>query len=88
MLINNISYNTIWYNREVECVQIIDQTKLPFDLKILSLKTLHDILDAILNMKVRGAPLIGATAAFGVYLAYKETKNKKEFLSALEKIKN
>ena len=77
MLINNKSYKTIWYNKKLQAVQIIDQTKLPFDLDILTLKSLNDIIKAITQMKVRGAPLIGATAAFGIYLAYRELRDKK-----------
>ena len=60
MLINNKNFRTIWYNEDLEAVQIIDQTKLPFDLVIKSLSSLDDVLEAI-NLRVRGAPLIGAT---------------------------
>ena len=55
MLINNKSFRTIWYDRRLESVQIIDQTKLPFTLKIISLTCLNDTLEAINYMKVRGA---------------------------------
>ena len=47
MLINNKNYKTIWYNKKLQAVQIIDQTKLPFDLDILTLKSLNDIIKAI-----------------------------------------
>ena len=62
--------------KPTESVKIIDQTKLPFNLEIVSLKTLNDVILAINEMKVRGAPLIGATAAYGVFLAYRELKIK------------
>ena len=88
MLINNKSFRTIWYHKDSESVQIIDQTKLPFVLEILSLKSLNDILEAINLMKVRGAPLIGATAAYGIYLAYRELKDKSTIEEAALKIKN
>ena len=88
MLINKKNYRTIWYNKEKDNVQIIDQNKLPFELEIASLSNLNDILIAIKEMKVRGAPLIGATAAYGVYLAFKEFNNKKTINEAAIKIKN
>jgi methylthioribose-1-phosphate isomerase len=50
-------------------VKVIDQRLLPFEFRILELRTVSDAYDAIADMIVRGAPLIGATAAFGLYLA-------------------
>jgi len=50
-------------------VKVIDQRKLPFEFCILELKSMTDAYEAIADMVVRGAPLIGATAAFGLYLA-------------------
>ena len=87
MLINNKTYRTIWYDNISESVKIIDQTKLPFKLEVISLKKLDDVIRAINEMKVRGAPLIGATAAYGVYLAFKELKNKSKIMEAASKIK-
>ena len=46
-----------------QAVEIIDQTRLPFELCIRRLETLEDAAEAIAQMRVRGAPLIGATAA-------------------------
>jgi methylthioribose-1-phosphate isomerase len=60
---------TIWVAADGWSVEIIDQTRLPHDLAIVSLKTLADAARAIKTMQVRGAPLIGATAAYGVCLA-------------------
>ncbi len=88
MLINNKTYRTIWYDKVSEKVKIIDQTKLPFDLQIESIENLNDVIKAIKEMKVRGAPLIGATAAYGIYLAYRQLKNKSEIYEAASKIKN
>ncbi len=76
MRINKKLYQTIWFDEKESKVKIIDQTKLPYKLKIISLDTLEDIIIAIKNMKVRGAPLIGATAAFGLYIAFKEKRNR------------
>ena len=63
MKVKNKKFSTIWVeNREVK---IIDQTKLPFKFKVEKLQSLNDFCKAIKDMKVRGAPLIGVTAAFG-----------------------
>ena len=88
MLINNESYRTIWFDRKKEEVKIIDQTKLPFYLEIVSLNNLEDVINAINLMQVRGAPLIGATAAYGVYLAYRNLKDKNKIIDQANKIKN
>jgi methylthioribose-1-phosphate isomerase len=60
---------TIWSAPGGRTVEIIDQTKLPHELVIVGLNTLEDSARAIRTMQVRGAPLIGATAAYGMALA-------------------
>jgi methylthioribose-1-phosphate isomerase len=60
---------TIWLGWDGRTVEIIDQTRLPHELVIVRLTTLGDAARAIGAMQVRGAPLIGATAAHGVALA-------------------
>ena len=60
---------TIWVEADGACVGIIDQTALPHRFATLRLKTLEDAARAIKSMQVRGAPLIGVTAAFGLWLA-------------------
>jgi len=63
-------YQTIWLKEgNPEVVQVIDQRKLPFQFEIFELKTVEDAFFSIKEMVVRGAPLIGVTAAYGVYLA-------------------
>ncbi|MCA1759304.1 MAG: S-methyl-5-thioribose-1-phosphate isomerase, partial [Bacteroidales bacterium] len=70
MRINSKPYHTIWLSeKNSSVVQIIDQRKLPFVFEILDLKTPEDCFHAIRDMAVRGAPLIGVTAAYGIYLA-------------------
>lgn len=69
MNINGKPYRTIWVASDGRSVEIIDQTKLPHELATLRLATLEDAARAIKTMQVRGAPLIGATAAYGVCLA-------------------
>jgi len=63
---------TIWPAPDGHAVEIIDQTKLPHELVIVELHMLEDAARAIRTMQVRGAPLIGATAAYGVALAVAE----------------
>ena len=60
---------TIWIAADGQAVEIIDQTRLPHELVIARLTRLDDAARAISDMQVRGAPLIGATAAYGVALA-------------------
>jgi methylthioribose-1-phosphate isomerase len=62
-------YRAIWLNPARGTVEIIDQTRLPHRFETLTLSTLDDAAKAIATMQVRGAPLIGATAAYGVALA-------------------
>ena len=64
-------YRTIWPHEDGS-VQIIDQTKLPHAFVTLRLKSADDAAHAIKAMIVRGAPLIGATAAYGIALAMRE----------------
>ncbi len=60
---------TIWLAADGRTVEIIDQTRLPHELVIARLTRLDDAVRAIREMQVRGAPLIGATAAYGMALA-------------------
>ena len=73
MKIEGKSYKTIWF--ENNSVKIIDQTKLPHQFVIKSLKTVKDSINAIKTMEVRGAPLIGATAAYGLVLSIVENND-------------
>lgn len=69
MNVDGKSYRTIWLADDGWSVEIIDQTKLPHLFEIKCLLTLDDAAHAIRAMLVRGAPLIGATAAYGMALA-------------------
>ena len=77
MRIEGNEYRTIWFENNI--VKIIDQTKLPHQFTIKDLKTVKDSINAIKTMEVRGAPLIGATAAYGLVLSVLE-KNNQSFL--------
>jgi methylthioribose-1-phosphate isomerase len=69
MFVNNTHYRTIWPNTHSYAVSIIDQTKLPFEFEIVLIDSVEKMIDAIRTMQVRGAPLIGAAAAYGIALA-------------------
>jgi len=77
MKIKDKSYRTIWFENNL--VKIIDQTKLPHQFVIKELKTVQEAINAIKTMEVRGAPLIGATAAYGLVLSIIE-KNDLSYL--------
>ena len=76
MKINGIEYKTIWFNEEKQVVKIIDQTKLPHKFIIKELSSVKDAINAIKTMEVRGAPLIGGTAAYGMVLAIMENNDQ------------
>ncbi len=77
MKVNGKAFRTIWFENNI--VKIIDQTKLPHQFIIKDLKTTKDSINAIKTMEVRGAPLIGATAAYGLVLSIIE-KNDQSYL--------
>jgi methylthioribose-1-phosphate isomerase len=78
MRIQGKEYRTIWFENNV--VKIIDQTKLPHQFIIKDLNSVKDAINAIKVMEVRGAPLIGGTAAYGIVLAIQES-TEKEFIN-------
>ncbi|CAB1080335.1 S-methyl-5-thioribose-1-phosphate isomerase (EC [Olavius algarvensis Delta 1 endosymbiont] len=69
MKVDGKDIRTIWLDDEERTVKIIDQRKLPHEFIIVDLNTVDDAIEAIEDMYVRGAPLIGATGAYGMYLA-------------------
>ncbi len=78
----------IWLAEDLQTVKIIDQRHLPHKFVVADLKTADDAVSAIQNMCVRGAPLIGVTAAYGVFLAVQEAEGDDDFLTtACRKIK-
>ena len=68
MKISGTHYRTIWPTA-AGSVRVIDQSRLPFEFSTIDLHTVDDAARAIRTMAVRGAPLIGATAAYGMALA-------------------
>ena len=66
MRVGDRHFRTIWLNDDGSAVDIIDQRWLPHEFRIVTLSTVDDVATAIRDMWVRGAPLIGVTAAYGV----------------------
>jgi methylthioribose-1-phosphate isomerase len=66
MKVKNDHYRSIWWDKTADEVRIIDQRWLPYQFRIVTLKSLDEFATAIRDMWVRGAPLIGATAAFAI----------------------
>jgi len=81
MLVNKKNYQSIWID-SLNKVKIIDQTLLPFEFKVIELESLEGTAEAIINMRVRGAPLIGVTAAFGLYLSIKKSNQEVDIIKA------
>jgi methylthioribose-1-phosphate isomerase len=93
MKIGNTHFQSIWVKEnDPGTIQVIDQRYLPFQFIIKDLKSSEDAIYAISEMVVRGAPLIGVTAAFGVYLAVLKYKNSKtaeiQIQESINKIKD
>ena len=86
MKIEGKEYQTIWFENNI--VKIIDQTKLPHQFIIKELKTVKDSINAIKTMEVRGAPLIGATAAYGIVLAIQENSDLEFIKKSSEELIN
>ena len=84
MQINGKAYRTIWFDNNI--VKIIDQTKLPHKFIIKDLKKVQDAINAIKTMEVRGAPLIGATAAYGLVLSIIEKNNQSFLISSSKRL--
>ncbi len=82
---------TIWFNHQKQLVETIDQRKLPFQNLIFEISTLEEAEYAISQMVVRGAPLIGVTAAYGMFLAarnYSGNNLQLEMKLSAEKLKS
>ncbi len=88
MKINGQPSRTLWPAADGSGdVEIIDQTLLPHRVEVVRLKTLDDAARAIRDMLVRGAPLIGATAAYGVTLALRHDPSKANLEEAARTLK-
>jgi len=86
MRVHGQPYRTIFVADDGVRVAVIDQTRLPFEFELRHLQTAADAARAIRDMIVRGAPLIGVTAAYGVALAMRENSSDVGLDSALEQL--
>ncbi len=84
MNVDGTPYRTIWLAEDGETVEIIDQTRLPHAFVTTRLETVDDAAKAIRTMQVRGAPLIGAAAAYGVCLAMRSDASDGALAAARE----
>ncbi|MDC9594113.1 S-methyl-5-thioribose-1-phosphate isomerase [Xenorhabdus sp. IM139775] len=82
MKINGTHYRSVWLADDGYTVEILDQTKLPFEVQAVQLRTLQDAATAIKEMWVRGAPLIGAVAAYGMALAMRQENSDENLRQA------
>lgn len=85
MYVNGIKYKSIWLSSNKKYIEIIDQRYLPFKFVIRKIKNINQMIRAIKEMYVRGAPLIGTAAAFGLYLASLEACKASNFNEQIEK---
>ena len=88
MIVKDKHLTTIWYDNSSDKIKIIDQRLLPHEIKFVELNTLQDVCFAIQDMQVRGAPLIGITAAYGMYIAARENSDTNYLKDASIKLKN
>jgi methylthioribose-1-phosphate isomerase len=79
-------YRTIWLNEDGSSVDVIDQRWLPHEFKVATLRSVGEAETAIRDMWVRGAPLIGATAAYGLALAMREDSSDAALNAARDKL--
>ena len=86
MRIDGKAYRTIWTGDDGKSATIIDQTRLPFATEFVRLETLEDAAHAIEVMQVRGAPCIGATAAYGMFLGLCEDDSDQGLARAAERL--
>jgi len=86
MKVNGIATRPIWLDEDGWGVNIIDQTKLPHTYEIVRMESLADACHAIFDMLVRGAPLIGATAAYGMALALRNDASDNGFEQAYKEL--
>lgn len=84
MKVNGVPYRSIWLAEDGWSVEIIDQTLLPHRFEVARLTSVGDAAVAISDMLVRGAPLIGATAAYGVCLALRDDASDDALEKALD----
>lgn len=84
MKVNGTHYRSLWWDDDKGSLQIIEQRWLPHEFRTEPVRTMQEFADAIVQMRVRGAPLIGATAAYGMALAMAEDPSDENMDKAWE----
>jgi methylthioribose-1-phosphate isomerase len=87
MQVNGKQMRPIWFDTASGQVRVIDQRRLPHELEIMTLDSVDRVIDAIREMVVRGAPLIGVTGAYGVLVALEATSGEEAFRSECRRIR-
>ncbi|HHC25618.1 MAG TPA: S-methyl-5-thioribose-1-phosphate isomerase [Desulfobacterales bacterium] len=88
MKVDGKDIRPIWFDKDSETVKVIDQRALPHEFVVAELKTVDDVITAIKEMYVRGAPLIGVTGAYGVYIATLHSETDDELASECRRLKS
>ena len=86
MNVDGVAFRSIWINDDGWSIDVIDQTRLPHAFEVRNLQNLEEACIAIRDMVVRGAPLIGATAAYGYYLAMREDPSDSAMQNAYSRL--
>ena len=86
MKVNGTPFRSLWWDQDAGALRIIDQRWLPHDFRIQQLNSLADYCTAITDMHVRGAPLIGATAAYGMAFALREDPSDSAMQAAYDRL--
>ena len=84
MHVNGKSYRAIWVDEDLKSVNIINQLKLPFLFEIENINSYRELVAAIKDMRLRGAPLIGVSGAYAIWLATKEALKKNDPVSFIQ----
>jgi methylthioribose-1-phosphate isomerase len=88
MKVDDRQMRPIWFDEDRQTVRVIDQRRLPHELEIMDLTTVDQVILAIKEMVVRGAPLIGVTGAYGVMVALQNTKDQESFKKQCRRIRD
>ena len=87
MQVNVRPMRPIWFEEDDQSVQVIDQRRLPHEEVVMRLDTVDQVVLAIQQMVVRGAPLIGVTGAYGVLVALRTMTGEEQFRNACRLIR-
>lgn len=88
MKVDDRQMRPIWFDKDRQTVCVIDQRRLPHELEIMDLTTVDQVILAIKEMVVRGAPLIGVTGAYGVMVALQTAADQESFKSQCRRIRD